>query len=132
VRDLGHRSPRRDPVRNVAVAAERGTTVSMGTYGVYSSVPNPDTERIVELTDALTDMVHQFGYFANGALNTGGLSALEGAFEALGWTDPHPVPERCCDEPGCTEDGTCGWPTESGYRRTCYRHWIKEQRTAEL
>lgn len=27
-----------------------------------------------------------------------------------------------CDEPGCIKEGTCGWPTDSGYRMTCYGH----------
>jgi len=27
-----------------------------------------------------------------------------------------------CDEPGCFEDVSCGFPTENGYRRTCYEH----------
>jgi len=28
-----------------------------------------------------------------------------------------------CDEPGCTKDATCGWPTpDGGYRRTCAEH----------
>lgn len=27
-----------------------------------------------------------------------------------------------CDEPGCTEIGSCGWPSEAGYRRTCGAH----------
>ena len=37
--------------------------------------------------------------------------------------------ERLCDEPGCTRNVSCGWPTgdESdswgGYRMTCGKHW---------
>ena len=27
-----------------------------------------------------------------------------------------------CDEPGCFDDASCGFPTETGYRRTCYNH----------
>lgn len=27
-----------------------------------------------------------------------------------------------CDEPGCFERFTCGWPSEGGYRNTCYNH----------
>lgn len=27
-----------------------------------------------------------------------------------------------CDEPGCTKDGSCGTPTEDGYRTTCFAH----------
>ena len=30
---------------------------------------------------------------------------------------------RRCDEPGCTAEATCGFPTnEGGYRRTCGKH----------
>jgi len=81
--------------------------------------------------DALESMVLQFGYWhaGIGGIRTGGLSALEEAFAALGWTDPHLMPERCCDEPGCLDDGTMGWPTRpggtmgnKGYRRTCWEH----------
>lgn len=29
-----------------------------------------------------------------------------------------------CDEPGCFELQTCGWPTgNGGYRMTCSKHW---------
>ena len=27
-----------------------------------------------------------------------------------------------CDEPGCKRESTCGFPTDSGYRRTCHAH----------
>ncbi len=27
-----------------------------------------------------------------------------------------------CDEPGCNEEATCGWPSPSGYRTTCGEH----------
>lgn len=75
------------------------------------------------LRDALEDMVRQFGYYAGGAYITGGLSALEGAFAELGWKDPHPAPEDACQEPGCGERRTCGWPTpDGGYRWTCAEH----------
>lgn len=29
---------------------------------------------------------------------------------------------NACDEPGCTREATCGFPTPSGYRRTCGEH----------
>lgn len=29
---------------------------------------------------------------------------------------------RRCDEPGCTREASCGFPTEAGYRRTCADH----------
>ena len=77
-----------------------------------------------ELKDALESMCYQFGYWndAKGGLTTGGLSALEDAFDALGWDDPHLVPEMCCDEPGCKRQANCGTPTATGYRRTCGEH----------
>ena len=28
-----------------------------------------------------------------------------------------------CDEPGCLRQASCGWPSISGYRRTCGVHW---------
>jgi hypothetical protein len=27
-----------------------------------------------------------------------------------------------CDEPGCWQEVTCGTPTPTGYRQTCYQH----------
>jgi hypothetical protein len=27
-----------------------------------------------------------------------------------------------CDAPFCEKEATCGWPSESGYRRTCGEH----------
>lgn len=32
-----------------------------------------------------------------------------------------------CDEPGCTDEAGCGFPTESGYRRTCGKHWAASE-----
>jgi Zn finger protein HypA/HybF involved in hydrogenase expression len=31
--------------------------------------------------------------------------------------------EYICDEPGCNHTITCGFPTETGYRRTCGKHY---------
>ena len=34
-----------------------------------------------------------------------------------------------CDEPGCKEEGSCGFPTEDkGYRRTCFEHSVFKER----
>jgi len=88
-------------------------------------------KEIAALRDALEDMVRQFAYWSNsaGGIYTGGLFALEEAFDVLGWDDPYPLPDRRCDEPGCMEDGTMGWPTRpggtglnGGYRTTCWDH----------
>lgn len=32
---------------------------------------------------------------------------------------------RECDEPGCTKEASCGWPTEGEYRRTCHDHYSR-------
>ena len=29
---------------------------------------------------------------------------------------------RVCDEPGCFKPFSCGWPSDDGYRNTCYDH----------
>lgn len=62
--------------------------------------------------EALEDMTWQFAYRSHDAkrkwLTTGGLSALESAFAALGWDDPHYVEECGCEHPGCTAWATCG------------------------
>ena len=84
-----------------------------------------------KLREALEDMVYQFGY--SGAKNgqptllTGGLSALEGAFEALGWDDPYVIPDPVwCDAPvtpRCPNPTTSGTPTADGYKRFCHEHF---------
>lgn len=84
-----------------------------------------------ETREALEGVVRQFAYWTDsaGGVYTGGLSVLEDAFVVLGWADPHPLPDRWCDEPGCMKDATMGWPTRpggtgsnGGYRRTCWEH----------
>ena len=81
------------------------------------------SDLLAECREALEDMCQQFAYPGEGpVLITGGLSALECAFRVLGWEDPHPVPERGCDEPGCRRMATCGTPVGGGYRTTCSEH----------
>lgn len=78
-----------------------------------------------EAKDVVEDLVYQFGVKNNnGTVWTGGLSALEGAFDFLGWNDdPHPVDAgMLCDEPGCKAWISCGTPTSTGYRSTCGKH----------
>ena len=29
---------------------------------------------------------------------------------------------RICDEPGCFGHASCGWPSDDGYRLTCFEH----------
>lgn len=80
--------------------------------------------KLAAANEALEDLVCQFGYWNDGVggITTGGLSALEGAFEILGWDDPHLLPEMCCDEPGCKKQISTGTTTPSGYRQTCHDH----------
>lgn len=81
-------------------------------------------EHTADLESALESMVYQFAYYGKGVMSTGGLSALEEAFEVLGWDDPHPMPERmqCYDE-SCAELATAGEKFPDGvYRRTCWTH----------
>lgn len=32
---------------------------------------------------------------------------------------------RLCDEPGCLERQTVGWPSKDGYRMTCAKHEVQ-------
>ncbi len=96
----------------------------------------PFAERLRDAEEVLCefaeDVVRQYGYWIAGDLGgfgAGGLSTMEDAFAILGWNDPHPYPEMRCDEPGCMEQATCGWPTRpggtgpnGGYRHTCGSH----------
>lgn len=109
------------------VASEAEGNAQGCTGPTHIMLRNPEAtalcDRIEELQDALDDMVRQFAYTGNGKRTTGGLSALEHAFGALGLDDPHPLTkDEMCDEPGCKEEITCGTPTPTGYRRTCSTH----------
>ena len=88
-----------------------------------------ERERCDELRDALLDMVQELAYRGTydgkPAYITGGLSALKQAFVVLGWSDPHPCPERACQYPGCNDWSSCGTPTKDGYRHVCGKHWIQ-------
>lgn len=77
-----------------------------------------------ELRDALVDMCIQFGCWRDsyGGLVTGGSSALEHAFDALGWEEPQIIKKMQCDEPGCKKQSMCGTMTVNGYRHTCTEH----------
>lgn len=79
------------------------------------------------LRGTVEDLVRQFAYESSvdgmPAYSTGGLSALEGAFDVLGWSDPHPAPEMACQHEGCGTWASCGTPTPDGYKRLCYDHY---------
>lgn len=90
------------------------------------------------LRAALEEMCYQFAYDGakNGwpILHTGGLSALEEAFEALGWDDPYKIPDPVwCDAPvtpRCPNRTTSGTPTKDGYKRFCSDHFDLWQQAA--
>lgn len=86
------------------------------------------TGREKTLEDALNSMCWQFAYRVvnrgKRTLTTGGLSALERAFDALEWDDPYyPEGTKGCSAPDCEEWGTGGHPHETGYYFTCAEHW---------
>ena len=80
------------------------------------------------MKEALEDMVYQFGYRTihnnKPCISTGGLSALEEAFSALGWSDPYILPEEgnTCEIKGCMYHSTAGMPWEDMYLRLCHKH----------
>ena len=79
--------------------------------------------------EALEGMVYQFGYRGvkggEPIISTGGNSALEQAFEALGWEDPLLLPEEgfTCEILGCMEEDTCGTTWGDLYLRLCSKHY---------
>lgn len=85
----------------------------------------------VKLREALEGMVYQFGYDTvkdgQPALCDGGLSALEDAFDALGWDSPYVIPDPVwCDAPvvpRCPRRTSCGTPTPDGYKHFCSEHY---------
>ena len=84
-----------------------------------------------EAKEALEGMVWQFAYDTvidgKPALTTGGLSALESAFDALGWSDPHIYPDYdgvVCDVEGCAGRVAAqgGMWADTGYWCLCPKH----------
>jgi len=84
-----------------------------------------------DLRESLESMVWQYGFRGvrdgKPVIHTGDMSALEEAFEALGWEDPHPVPDvdgLVCDVEGCMEpvsDQGYSW-SWTGYWMVCGNH----------
>lgn len=81
-------------------------------------------------TGALEDMAWQFAYRGRTdddlIYTTGGLSALEHAFDVLGWDDPHKVEfdGNGCEWGDCGEWVSGGMPTDGGYLRLCSDHLV--------
>ncbi len=82
-------------------------------------------ELSVESKEIIEDLLYQFAYDNDhGAVGTGGLSALEAAFDYVGWEDPHPLEEELiCNFGTCDRRATCGTPTDEEYQRLCYEHY---------
>ena len=95
-------------------------------------MPPQCIERLAQIREnwreVVEDLVCQFAYHGNDDtrhwLHTGGLSALESAFDALGWDDPHYMAEGGCEHDGCHKWATCGTPTPEGYKRLCSDHGL--------
>jgi hypothetical protein len=89
-------------------------------------VGEKDRMKEKEFRDALEDMVDQFAYPLDDPprITTGGLSALEHAFDVLGYPDPKEMPERKCQYENCNKTATSGIPTRHGYKRVCLEHLI--------
>jgi len=94
----------------------------------YLSIEGDEMNKYKE---ALEDMVWQFGHKdvedKKSIIWTGGLSALEQAFKALSWDDPHYVEDY--DGGICDVDGCAGWVVaqggmwqETGYWCLCGKH----------
>lgn len=99
-------------------------------YGDSLAIENFELRNELEhLKEVLEDMAAQFAYRTvikkKRYLATGGLSALEDCFDALGWKDPHSADKILsgCDYPGCNEFATCGTPTSNGYKHCCGDHF---------
>ena len=37
---------------------------------------------------------------------------------------------NACDEPGCCQEATCGFPAPGGYRRTCGKHMLERDKNS--
>ena len=111
--------------RTALTAAEKLTPDEIAALSPYFD------ERLKQIRanwrELVEDLVFQFGHHSHNGrgkyLTTGGLSALEGAFDALGWDDPHYVKDGGCEHSGCKAWDTCGTPTPDGYKRLCGEHY---------
>ena len=86
-----------------------------------------------KLEQALESMLVQFGYRGvkgnRPIICTGGLSALEEAFDAMGWDDPHYLPEEgyTCEIEGCMEEPVCGGSWGDLYLSLCSLHYMDRE-----
>jgi hypothetical protein len=81
-----------------------------------------------DLREALESMVYQYGYQVTinkkPAIIAGGMSALESAFSALGWDDPHFINEEgnTCEVAGCLHPISSGTNWGKYYLMLCHKH----------
>jgi hypothetical protein len=82
-------------------------------------------DRNAKLQNALESMCFQFAGWDDkyGGYTTMGLSALEEAFNVLGWNDPHVYLAATCQWPNCKKQRTSGIPTSNGYMLVCGEHF---------
>lgn len=96
--------------------------MAVGRYGGTMIHTSDDTR------DALIGMVWQLAYRGTRRgkliLYTGGLSALEYAFDVLGYSDPYYVDEEdnACEVVGCHKWATAGDNWGDLYLRVCSKH----------
>lgn len=83
--------------------------------------------RVEELEAGLKSMVVQFAYWSEkdgGGLWCGGLSALEEAFDLLGFNGFWKRNDLACQFEGCSERADCGTPQDDGpYLWLCQKHY---------
>lgn len=95
----------------------------LGAFGI-SLVRNSMSNKYKE---SLEDMLGQFAYHVTKdgkpCFTTGGLSALEFAFDVMGWDDPHYVDEsNTCDVEGCFEWYSAQLHWDGMYCLICSEH----------
>ena len=78
-----------------------------------------------EAKEVIEDLLHQFASDGDGMLWTRGLSALEAAFDYIGWDNPHPLEDELLCQDECGDRATCGTPTPEGYKRLCSDHYAQ-------
>ena len=76
--------------------------------------------------EIIEGLLYQFAYQGEkggrAMLWTGGMSALERAFDFIGWDNPHFVPEMECEIEGCHSFADCGLSTPNGVIQVCTNH----------
>jgi hypothetical protein len=80
------------------------------------------------MKEVIEDLIYQFAYHevidGKPALYAGGVSALERAFDALEWDNPHFIQEEgnTCEIEGCMEEPSSGQTWGDCYLSLCLKH----------